>query len=211
VLSVFSFVCWIAPNNVVLNQLFGVSNGLGMSVITFDWTQISWISSPLMVPWWAEVHMFIGFVLFYWILTPILYYTNVWQLAHFPLMANNPYDRYGNVYNITRVVTSEVTFNDTAYREYSPLYLPAAYAMTYLLAFALSTCVIVHTVLYHGQALLNGLKRIRVEEDDVHAKLMKHYPDVPDWWFGAVFVIFISIGVVVVEVSVCMGLGGLFF
>jgi len=29
------------------------------------------------VPWWAEVHIFVGFVLFYWILTPILYYTNV--------------------------------------------------------------------------------------------------------------------------------------
>ena len=29
------------------------------------------------VPWWAEVHVFFGFVLFYWILTPILYYTNV--------------------------------------------------------------------------------------------------------------------------------------
>ena len=29
------------------------------------------------VPWWAEVHIFFGFVLFYWIMTPILYYTNV--------------------------------------------------------------------------------------------------------------------------------------
>ena len=76
-LSLFSWVCWIAPNNVPVNQLFGVASGLGMSVLTFDWTQISWIGSPLMVPWWAEVHVFFGFVLFYWILTPILYYTNV--------------------------------------------------------------------------------------------------------------------------------------
>jgi len=47
-LSVFSFVCWAAPNNVPVNQLFGVRTGLGMSVLTFDWTQISWIGSPLM-------------------------------------------------------------------------------------------------------------------------------------------------------------------
>ena len=59
-LSVFSWICWIAPNNVPLNQLFGVSSGLGMSVLTFDWTQISWIGSPLMVPWWAELHVFLG-------------------------------------------------------------------------------------------------------------------------------------------------------
>lgn len=76
-LSVFSWICWIAPDNLVVNQLFGVENGFGMSIITFDWSAITWIGSPLMIPWWAEVHIFVGFVLFYWILTPILYYTNV--------------------------------------------------------------------------------------------------------------------------------------
>lgn len=29
-LSVFSWVCWIAPNNRVINQLFGYETGLGM-------------------------------------------------------------------------------------------------------------------------------------------------------------------------------------
>ena len=76
-LSVFSWICWLAPNNVPVNQLFGVANGLGMSILTFDWTVISWIGSPFIIPWWAEVHIFAGFVIFYWILTPILYYTNV--------------------------------------------------------------------------------------------------------------------------------------
>lgn len=47
-LSVFSFVCWAAPDNIPVNQLFGVHSGLGFSVLTFDWTQISWIGSPLM-------------------------------------------------------------------------------------------------------------------------------------------------------------------
>lgn len=44
----FSFVCWAAPENVPVNQLFGVHSGMGMSILTFDWTQISWIGSPLM-------------------------------------------------------------------------------------------------------------------------------------------------------------------
>ena len=61
----------------MINQLFGVATGLGMSVINFDWTQIAYIGSPLMVPWWAQVHIFAGFVIFYWILCPILYYNNV--------------------------------------------------------------------------------------------------------------------------------------
>lgn len=51
-LSVFAFVTWIAPNNVVVNQLFGGTTGLSLIPITFDWTQITgFIGSPLIPPW----------------------------------------------------------------------------------------------------------------------------------------------------------------
>lgn len=80
-LSTFSWICWFAPANRVVNQLFGVESGLGMGLLTFDWAQITWVGSPLMVPWWAEVHVMAGFVMFYWILCPIMYYTNVSRFA----------------------------------------------------------------------------------------------------------------------------------
>jgi len=67
----------MAPNNVVVNNLFGVSTGLGMGILTLDWTQITWFGSPLVTPWWAAVNIGGGFVFFYWILVPIFYYTNV--------------------------------------------------------------------------------------------------------------------------------------
>ena len=214
-LSIFSFICWAAPNNVVVNQLFGVHSGLGMSFLTFDWTQISWISSPLQVPWRAQLNTFIRFVLFFWILTPVLYYTNVsnslpfsaplssykqsWNMSYFPISGSNPYDRFGQIYNITRVLTSDYRFDPVAYNEYSPLFLPATFAMTYLVGFALLPSIIIHTLLYHRKALLNGLKR-EVEADDIHAKLIRHYPEVPDWWYLAFFCISFALAVIAVEV-----------
>ena len=36
-LSYFTWVCWITPKNVIVNQLFGMQAGLGLSPITFDW------------------------------------------------------------------------------------------------------------------------------------------------------------------------------
>lgn len=123
-----------------------------------------------------------------------------WYLAHFPISANEPYDRFGKTYNITRVLRHDDTFDLDAYAAYSPLYLPATYAMTYLLAFALSTCVIVHTALYHGRSLWNGVKKIRVEPDDIHAKLMRSYPEVPDWWYASAFLFFFALAIVAVEV-----------
>lgn len=91
-------------------------------------------------------------------------------------------------------------FSPTAYYSYSPLYLPATYTITYLLAFALSTCVLTHTALYHGNTLLNGFKRIRIERDDIHAKLMRNYPEVPDWWYGVAFGMFLAVAVIATEV-----------
>lgn len=47
-LSVFAFATFIAPNNVVVNQLFGGSTGLSIVPLTLDWSQISgFVGSPL--------------------------------------------------------------------------------------------------------------------------------------------------------------------
>lgn len=51
-LSIFAFATWIAPQNPVVNQLFGGQTGLSLIPITFDWTQIAgYIGSPLIPPW----------------------------------------------------------------------------------------------------------------------------------------------------------------
>ncbi|GAA5905611.1 uncharacterized protein JCM6883_005386 [Sporobolomyces salmoneus] len=182
-LSAFSWVCWIAPNNVV-NQLFGVSSGLGMGLLTFDWSQIAYIGSPLVVPWWAEVNVFCGFAVAFWIVAPIMYYSNVWNSAYLPMSTSQVFDRFGAPYN-TSVVVDPIKFslNETAYREYSPLYLPITYATVYGISFMLSTSVIVHTVLYHGKSLIRQFRQVQVEDQDVHMKLMKNYPEVPNWWY----------------------------
>jgi hypothetical protein len=63
----------MAPNNRVVNQLFGVTHGLSMGVLTFDWGQISYNGSPLATPWWAAANTGIAIVIFFWIIAPILY------------------------------------------------------------------------------------------------------------------------------------------
>jgi hypothetical protein len=72
-LSSFSWVCWIAPNNAKVNQLFGVSHGLAMGIFTFDWGQIAYIISPFPTPWWVAANVGITIAFFYWFLVPILY------------------------------------------------------------------------------------------------------------------------------------------
>jgi hypothetical protein len=35
-LSYFSFVCWMKPDSTIINQVFGVSSGMGLLPLTFD-------------------------------------------------------------------------------------------------------------------------------------------------------------------------------
>ena len=72
-LSSFSWACWIAPNNAKVNQLFGVSHGLALGILTFDWGQISFVSDPFPTPWWVAANTGVTIVFFYWFLVPILY------------------------------------------------------------------------------------------------------------------------------------------
>lgn len=54
-LSIFAVATWMAPQNPVVNQLFGGQTGLSLLPITFDWTQIAgYVGSPLIPPWYVK-------------------------------------------------------------------------------------------------------------------------------------------------------------
>lgn len=94
-----------------------------------------------------------------------------------------------------------LTLNQTAYQEYSPLYLPITYATVYGLAFALSTACIVHTIIYHGKDILDQAKNVKGATEDVHAKLMRNYPEVPDWWYWTYLALFTALSILTITVS----------
>jgi OPT family small oligopeptide transporter len=199
-LSYFSWVTWIAPQNTTIAQLFGYVHGLGMSVITFDWAQITYVVNPLATPWWAEANVFGGFVFFFWFLTPILHFTNTWFSEFMPVSSRTSYDNTGNTYNVTRILNPDNTFNQEAYENYSPLFLSTTFAMSYGLSFASITATLMHTFLYFRKQIWTQARRSIHEQPDIHSRLMSRYPQVPEWWYACIFVAMFAVGVVSIEV-----------
>jgi len=198
-LSYFTWVCWIAPKNVIVNQLFGMQTGLGLSPITFDWSQIAYNTNPLLSPAWAALNVFAGFAFFYWIVTPALYYTNTWFTAYLPLMTADVYDNTGASYNTSRVISADNGLDTTAYRNYSPPFLSATFAFVYGLSFAAITSVLSHIAIWHGRDLWAALKgRNKL---DIHARLIRaSYPRTPWYWYAAIIVIIMAMAIAMVEV-----------
>ncbi|PYH93963.1 small oligopeptide transporter [Aspergillus ellipticus CBS 707.79] len=198
-LSVFAWVTWIKPQNAVVNQLFGGDTGLSLIPMTFDWTQISGFNfSPLIAPWHAIANTLIGMVIFFWIVTAGMHYSNLWYGAFLPISDSNSYDNTGAQYNVSRIMTPEFTLDLKAYQEYSPLFLSTTFTLCYGLSFAGVIAIIIHAWLFHGKEIWERFRNFGKEEDDVHARLMSRYKTVPLWWYGAVTLVMIamSLGVV---------------
>jgi OPT family small oligopeptide transporter len=162
-LSWFNVVTWFAPKNVVLANLFGVASGLGLFPLTFDWSQIAYIGSPLMTPFWAAMNVVGGLVFVMWIAAPILYYKNVLYSAFMPILSSIMFDNTGKPYEVSRVLTKDFLFDADAYRSYSKVFMPITYVLSYGLQFASLTALITHTACWHGKDIWRQWKSSRRE------------------------------------------------
>jgi OPT family oligopeptide transporter len=198
-LSVFAFVTWIAPNNVVVNQLFGGSTGLSLLPITFDWTTITgFIGSPLIPPWFAIANTLIGVVIFYMIGASALHYSGTWSAKFLPMSDSSTYDNTGAAYNVTRILTPEFTLNLEAYKAYSPLFLSTTFALSYGLSFAAIASLVVYTYLNHGKQIWQQFRNSTNEEPDIHMKMMQKYKEAPTWWYMILFAFMVGLSLITV-------------
>ncbi len=119
-----------------------------LSSVTTNW--ILWFRYRLVI-------IAVGFVLATWVITPIIYFTNVWNTYDHPI--------------------AEVTRSSSVW---SALGLVSTAA-----AFANLPAVLVHTLLHHSKNLWKELctRSLDKKGNDVHCRLIALYSDVPDWWF----------------------------
>ncbi|KAF9143404.1 hypothetical protein BGX30_000558 [Mortierella sp. GBA39] len=191
-IGVISWICWINPQNAVLAQLTG-SQGLGIGTIALDWSAVSYNLQPLVTPWFAQLNIMLGFIFLTYILVPWAYYTNLWDSKKYPILSANSFQQNGSIYNVSAVLDSNGFLDEEAYRIYGPLRISGFFALTYGVGFAALTATIVHTILYHGKEIVQRWKSAASGREDVHSRLMSAYPEVPDWWYGLLFVVMVTL------------------
>jgi OPT family small oligopeptide transporter len=170
-LSYFNVITWFAPKNVVIANLFGVSSGLGLFPLTFDWAQVTYVGSPLLVPFWAAMNVIGGLAVVMWIIAPILYYSNVLFSSYMPILSAAVFDNTGKVYDVSKILTSDFLFDREAYHNYSRVFLPITYVLSYGVQFAGLSALLTHTACWHGKDIWTSWKRALEEaREDGQAK-----------------------------------------
>ncbi|KAJ6784825.1 hypothetical protein PWT90_06805 [Aphanocladium album] len=217
----FNFACWIAPKNVIVNQLFGAQTGFGLIPISFDWSIVSaFLGSPLQAPAFALVNVFFGLCLVT-IAAAGLSWAGPEFYRYLPISANKNYDNTVQKYNVTRILTPEFTMNYTAYQEYSPIIISPTFTLSYGMSFAALISTLVHVGLFYGPDIWRRSRDMRSEEPDVHLKLMRKYKEAPEWWFLGIFALSFAFGMIASQVwpthlpwwsfIICIVLGAIFF
>ncbi|KAF4976403.1 hypothetical protein FZEAL_6933 [Fusarium zealandicum] len=162
-LSYFNVITWFAPKNVVIANLFGVSSGLGLFPLTFDWAQVTYVGSPLLVPFWAAMNVIGGLAVVMWIIAPILYYSNFLFSSYMPILSAAVFDNQGKVYDVSKILTPDFLFDREAYQNYSRVFLPITYVLSYGVQFAGLAALLTHTACWHGQDIWRSWKRALAE------------------------------------------------
>ncbi|KAL1405976.1 hypothetical protein Q8F55_007658 [Vanrija albida] len=213
-LSYFSWMTWIAPNNAPLTYVTGTVKGLGVNPWpTFDWNMLNPNGNmTLTVPTFSFVNQFIGMI-FYTVMTLIIYYKNAWFTAYLPINTNHTYDNRGKPYNVTRILNDEGNFDNEKYQQYSEPYMGAAYIVAFIFYFVMYGATVAYVAIYHRHDLKVGWKsavksfkktfnKSTDEEDeddlseDVHYRLMKQYPEVPEWQYLIIMLVAMALGMV---------------
>ncbi|KAI7760446.1 hypothetical protein LZL87_008536 [Fusarium oxysporum] len=194
-LSIFAVATWMAPQNPIVNQLFGGQTGVSLLPITFDWTQIAgYVGSPLIPPWHAIANTVIGVVLFFVIGSSFLHYGGAWYAEYLPMSDSGTYDNTGARYNTTRILTKDFTLDEEEYKNYSPLFISTTFAISYGLSFAAISSLVVYTYLHNGKQIWQQWRNSTNERPDIHMKLMRKYKEAPTWWYMSLFAVMLLIG-----------------
>ncbi|KAL1925151.1 uncharacterized protein VTP21DRAFT_34 [Calcarisporiella thermophila] len=198
-LTSISWLCWTNRDSILVSQLGSGLNGLGFLSFSLDWSSlVAWVQvSPLAIPWPIIANMLAGFVFFIWIVIPAVYYTNTFESQKFPIYNTKIYDIYGNIFDRDRVLSDNL-LNETAYNEYSPVRITGFFAICYGQGLAALGAILMHSILYNGKEIWARLKSAKSADDDIHARLMDRYKEVPDWWYFILFLVAFALSMVTI-------------
>ncbi|XP_075486129.1 oligopeptide transporter 6-like [Primulina tabacum] len=197
-LTSFSWVCWLAPKSVFVQQLGSGLQGLGIGALGFDWSTVSsYLGSPLASPWFASANIAVGFFLVMYVMVPFGYWSNLYNAKNFPIYSSDLFEKNGSIYNAEAIINSNFNLDKAAYEKSGQLHLSTMFALTYGLGFATLSATLVHVLLFNGKDIW---KQSRMafktnKKMDIHSRLMKSYKQVPMSWF--MVILFINIAVII--------------
>lgn len=76
-----------------------------------------------------------------------------------PILSSAVFDNTGKPYDVSKILTKDFLFDKDAYQNYSPIYLPITYVLSYAVQFASLSALVSHTICWHGRDIWEQSKQ----------------------------------------------------
>ncbi|AEY98794.1 FAGL027Wp [Eremothecium gossypii FDAG1] len=218
VLSNLNWLTWIKPNNFNLAAITGGRYGIATNPLpTLDWNYIThW---ALALPFYTVFLQYLGSLLSVVIIIAV-YYTNYMECQYLPIFGQPLYSNEGKFFDASKVLT-DFKLDWQKYQQYSLPYYSAGNIVGYGSFISLYTLLAAYSIITEYEILGGACKRLGVGlwsltkldtwrnlhkndssilegYDDAHCREMRKYPEVPEWWFFAIFLISLVLAIILV-------------
>lgn len=210
-LSTFNWLAWIKPDSLNLATITGFQTGLGVNPIsTFDWNIVN-LSTPLTIPFFANANLYAGMIMALFCICGIWYTNSKWT-GFLPINSNQLFTNTGELYAVTKVVTSNSLFDEEAYKQYGPPFYTAANLVVYGAFFAIYPFLFFYVhIMYWKQiksafiGLWKIVRNFRTSStydgfNDSFSRSMTRYKETPEWAYLVILVISLVLGIICVEI-----------
>jgi hypothetical protein len=133
-------------------------NGLGLGALTLDWSAVaSFLSSPLMSPFFAIANVFVGYTIVVYAAIPIAYWGfNVYGANKFPIFSSDLFTSQGQQYNISAIVNDKFEIDLAKYHDQGRINMSMFFALSYGFGFATIASTITHVVCFYGRYIASA-------------------------------------------------------
>ncbi|KAL5540322.1 hypothetical protein UlMin_042884 [Ulmus minor] len=201
-LTNISWVCWLFSKSVTAQQIGSGMRGLGLGSITLDWLAVaSFLSSPLIFPFFAIMNIFAGYALIIYIAIPVAYWgLDLYGATKFPIFSSHLFTAQGQIYNITAIVNDKFELDIPSYQEQGRIHLSMFFALNYGFGFATIASTLTHVAFFYGREIYQRYSASYTGKEDIHTKLMRRYKDIPSWWFYLMLAVTLAVSLVLCTV-----------
>lgn len=192
-LTGISIFCLANRKSAWFTRIFGGAagnEGLGMFALCLDWNYVGsggGSMGALFTPISTQLSLYVG-VLICIVTFCATYAANTWKAQNFPFLSQALFNEDGTDYDQLLILDDDLRLDESKLAAVGlPWFAPTQvlYKLGANLAIGATIC---HVFLWYGKEIIDVIQKERKGESvDPHRQLMKVYPEVPMWWYGAVF------------------------
>ncbi|KAG7087781.1 hypothetical protein E1B28_013722 [Marasmius oreades] len=195
-LTGISIFCLARQDSAWVTRMFGGANGnegMGLFSICLDWQYIGSQGSAygaLFQPIQTQLSSYFGILL-----CVATYATNIWNAQRYPFLGQLLYRENGSEYDQIMILNDDFTLNEQKLSDYGLPWFTTSAAIAKIGSSISLGASVTHILIWYSKTVWKAIRDGRKGGIvDAHYEKMKVYSEVPYWWYTAMFVVSVAIG-----------------